>query len=74
MDVAGPVHFCNPTAERMFSDLYQRGLGHPWLADLESFIGSPPNLHKDYQNRRFDYATDMGCDLSYDIPFGSKAK
>ena len=45
VDVAGHVRFCNPTAERMFSDLYQRGLGHPWLADWESIIGSPPNLH-----------------------------
>ena len=39
-DVAGHVHFCNPTAERMFPDLYQRGLGHPWFADLESMIST----------------------------------
>ena len=38
VDVAGHVHFCNPTAEQMFPDLYQRGLGHPWLADWESVM------------------------------------
>ena len=37
-DMAGHVHFCNPTAEQMFPDLYQRGRGHPWLADLESVL------------------------------------
>ena len=39
-DVAGHVHFCNPTAERMFPDLYQRGLGHPWFADWESMMST----------------------------------
>jgi hypothetical protein len=36
----------------------------------QDIIGSPLNLHKDHKSRRFDYATDMGCDLSYDIPSG----
>ena len=39
-DVAGHVHFCNPTAERMFPDLYQRGLEHPWFADWESMMST----------------------------------
>jgi PAS domain S-box-containing protein len=38
VDVAGHVRFSNPTAERVFPDLYQRGLGHPWLADWESML------------------------------------
>jgi PAS domain S-box-containing protein len=38
VDVAGRVHFCNPTAQRMFPDLCQRGLKHPWLADWESVV------------------------------------
>ena len=38
VDVAGQIHFCNPTAERMLSDLYQSGLGHTWLADWESVM------------------------------------
>jgi PAS domain S-box-containing protein len=38
VNAAGKVDFCNPSAERMFPDLRQRGLGHPWLADWESVI------------------------------------
>lgn len=38
VDVAGHVHFCNPTAMQMFPDLCQRGPGHPWLADWESML------------------------------------
>jgi DNA-binding CsgD family transcriptional regulator len=38
VDVAGHVHFCNPTAEQMFPDFCKRGLGHPWLADWESVL------------------------------------
>jgi PAS domain S-box-containing protein len=34
----GHVRFCNPAAEQIFSDLYQRGLGHPWLADWKSVL------------------------------------
>ncbi len=37
-DVAGHVHFCNPVAEEMFPDLYQRGVGHPWLSDWEAVL------------------------------------
>ena len=33
VDVAGHVHFCNPTAMQMFPDLCHRGPGHPWLVD-----------------------------------------
>ncbi len=39
VDVAGHVHFCNPVAEQMFPDLYQRGVEHPWLADWKAEIG-----------------------------------
>jgi PAS domain S-box-containing protein len=38
VDVAGHVHFCNPVAEQMFSDLYRRGAGHPWLSDWEAVL------------------------------------
>ena len=37
-DVAGHVHFCNPTAMQMFPDLYQRGVEHPWLSDWEAVL------------------------------------
>jgi signal transduction histidine kinase/ActR/RegA family two-component response regulator len=40
VDVAGHVHFCNPTAMQMFPDLCERGQGHPWLADWESALHS----------------------------------
>ncbi|MDZ7599737.1 MAG: LuxR C-terminal-related transcriptional regulator [Desulfobacterales bacterium] len=38
VDVAGHVHFCNPVAHQMFPDLFQRGVGHPWLADWEAVL------------------------------------
>jgi PAS domain S-box-containing protein len=34
----GHVRFCNPAAEQTLPDLYQRGPGHPWLADWESVL------------------------------------
>jgi PAS domain S-box-containing protein len=37
--VDGHVQFCNPVAEGMFPDLYQSGLGHPWLGDWEALLG-----------------------------------
>ena len=40
VDVAGHVHFCNPAAKQMFPDLFQRGLGHPWLADWVAVLRS----------------------------------
>ena len=40
VDVEGHVHFCNPTAMQMLPDLCQRGLGHPWLADWDSVVGT----------------------------------
>ncbi len=36
VDLEGRVHYVNPTAERLFPDLQQNGLAHPWLADWES--------------------------------------
>jgi signal transduction histidine kinase len=33
VDLDGQLRFCNPTAERLFPDLVQRGLDHPWLSD-----------------------------------------
>jgi formate hydrogenlyase transcriptional activator len=38
VDVVGHMHFCNPTAMKMFPDLCQRGLEHPWFADWESAL------------------------------------
>jgi PAS domain S-box-containing protein len=38
VDVAGHMHFCNPTGRQMFPDLCQRGLEHPWFADWESAL------------------------------------
>jgi PAS domain S-box-containing protein len=38
VDMTGQVYFCNPIAEQMFPDLYQRGAGHPWLADWETVV------------------------------------
>ena len=38
LDVAGRVHFCNPAAEQMFTDLRERGTAHPWLADWEALL------------------------------------
>jgi PAS domain S-box-containing protein len=38
VDAAGNVNYCNPSAERMFPDFCQLGLGHAWLADWESVI------------------------------------
>jgi PAS domain S-box-containing protein len=36
VDLEGRVHYVNPTAQRLFPDLQQAGLAHPWLADWES--------------------------------------
>ncbi len=35
LDLDGRLRFCNPTAEKSFPDLVQRGLGHPWLSDWD---------------------------------------
>lgn len=34
----GYVHFLNPAAERLFPDIHERGLNHPWLAQWESIV------------------------------------
>ncbi|MBR9986953.1 MAG: PAS domain S-box protein [Desulfosarcina sp.] len=39
VDVAGRVHYCNPSAEQILPDLTERGPEHPWLADWEVVIG-----------------------------------
>jgi PAS domain S-box-containing protein len=39
VDVAGRVHYCNPSAERMLPGLRERGPEHPWLADWAAVIG-----------------------------------
>lgn len=36
VDLAGRIHFVNPAAHRLFPDLQEKGLAHPWLADWES--------------------------------------
>ncbi|HVO66239.1 MAG TPA: GAF domain-containing protein [Syntrophales bacterium] len=38
VDFKGVVHYLNPAAERLFPDLRQRGVGHPWLADWGSVV------------------------------------
>jgi signal transduction histidine kinase/HAMP domain-containing protein len=37
-DMAGTVQFVNPAAERLFRDIHERGLAHPWLADWEALV------------------------------------
>jgi PAS domain S-box-containing protein len=39
VDLAGRVHFANPTAEQMLPGLCEQGPQHPWLADWELVIG-----------------------------------
>ncbi|TAL18467.1 PAS domain S-box protein [bacterium] len=34
VDFEGRVHYMNPAAETLLPDLWERGAGHPWLADL----------------------------------------
>jgi PAS domain S-box-containing protein len=36
VDMDGRVCFTNPSSERLFPDLQQRGSAHPWLADWEA--------------------------------------
>jgi len=36
VDLAGNVHYLNPVAEKLFSDLQTIGSNHPWLSDLSS--------------------------------------
>jgi light-regulated signal transduction histidine kinase (bacteriophytochrome) len=38
VDLAGGIHFCNPSAERLFPDLRQRELEHPLLTDWEAVV------------------------------------
>lgn len=39
VDVAGRVHYCNPSAEQLLPGLTERGPEHPYLADWEVMIG-----------------------------------
>ncbi|MBI5551757.1 MAG: PAS domain-containing protein [Desulfobacterales bacterium] len=39
VDVAGSVHYCNPSAERLLPGLREREVEHPWLADWAAVIG-----------------------------------
>jgi PAS domain S-box-containing protein len=43
LDLAGRVCYVNPTAERLFPDLKQNGLAHPWLAGWQSATAAPPS-------------------------------
>ena len=36
LDMEGRVQYVNPTTQRLFPDLQQNGLAHPWLVDWES--------------------------------------
>ncbi|MGA2330605.1 MAG: PAS domain S-box protein [Syntrophales bacterium] len=37
-DMAGNVQFVNPAADRLFPDIREHGLAHPWLADWEALV------------------------------------
>ena len=37
-DMAGNVQFLNPVAERLFPDIRELGLAHPWLSDWEALV------------------------------------
>ena len=38
VDLAGIVHFMNPTAEELFPELRRLGFAHPWLAGCEQTV------------------------------------
>ena len=40
VDLQGRITFANPTAQRLFPDLEQRGRHHPWLADWETLAAA----------------------------------
>ena len=40
VDLAGQIHYVNPGARRVFPDLPERGLDHPWLAGFKSIGGA----------------------------------
>ena len=42
VDLDGRVCFVNPSAQRLFPDLEQRGSDHPWLADAALSVGTGP--------------------------------
>jgi PAS domain S-box-containing protein len=37
---SGALHYANPAARRLFSDLEQHGLAHPWLEGLVEFLAA----------------------------------
>jgi PAS domain S-box-containing protein len=37
-DIAGNIQFVNPAAERLFPDIRERGLAHPWLSGWETLV------------------------------------
>ncbi len=51
MDLDGQVRFCNPSAQRLFPDLLQRGLEHPWLAGWDA-VRRGVAVHGSYQFER----------------------
>jgi PAS domain S-box-containing protein len=44
IDAQGCVHYVNPMANKLFPDLQQSGIAHPWFADWESIA---PTLRRD---------------------------
>ena len=38
VDFEGRVHYMNPAASQILPDLAERGLGHPWLAELDRIV------------------------------------
>ncbi len=37
-DLAGNIQYLNPAALRLFPDIRERGLAHPWLSDWEALV------------------------------------
>jgi PAS domain-containing protein len=36
VDIHGAIHYTNPAARKLFPDLKEKGLTHPWLVDWDS--------------------------------------
>ena len=39
-DMAGNIQFINPVAERLFPDIRERGLAHPWLVEWDELVNT----------------------------------
>jgi PAS domain S-box-containing protein len=39
VDLDGQIRYANPAAQRLFPDLHEQGLEHPWLVDWATVVG-----------------------------------